>query len=305
MTKQDLGCERSEKMQSMTGYGSGAAGKEGREISIELKSVNHRYLDVSMRLPRFLSFLENKLRKQIGAALHRGHVDVYLNYINNRDDTRKVVPDPALFREYVAAMRLLAEQNGLPDDLAVTDALKMPDVFSVVEEDEDREAIELLCAEACEAALEGMRAMRAAEGDKLREDLLARLKEVSSLTGAISERAPQVPIEYKLKLEQRIKDMLDGVVAMDEARLANEIALFADRSNIDEELVRLNSHISQFESAMAQEGAVGKKLDFTLQEMNRETNTIGSKANDVEITNTVVKIKCELEKMREQVQNIE
>ncbi len=290
---------------SMTGYGRGTAGYDGREITVELKSVNHRYLDVGMRLPRHISFLEDTFRKVLSGRLLRGHVDVFVNYRNERNDARRVVIDGGLMAEYVSAAREANAKLCLPDDLTLCAALKLPDVSEVVEAEEDRDAVMALAREAANKAVDELLTMRLDEGGRLYEDLSTRAEAVLALTKTIEERAPLVVEEYKLKLNERIAQLLDGA-APDPARLALEVAVFADKASVDEEIVRLKSHITQMKLALSgEEQPAGRKLDFIVQEMNREFNTIGSKANDAALTNAVIAGKGEIEKIREQVQNIE
>lgn len=289
---------------SMTGFGRATACQDGREMTVELKSVNHRYLDLSFRMPRHIGFLEDTLRAALNGKLARGHVDVYVNYRNLRTDARTVTVDASLLGAYLTAARGAAEQFGLADDITLTSALRLPDVTDVVEAEEDREAVCELALAALELALTELKGMRSAEGDRLCGDLLARAEVVLALAKDISKRAPLVVEEYRQKLNERMEALLTAV-EIDRARLATEVALFADRASIDEELVRLNSHVTQLKLMLAADEPAGRKLDFIVQEMNREFNTIGSKANDAAITELVIAGKGEIEKIREQVQNIE
>lgn len=289
---------------SMTGFGRCAIERDGREITVELKSVNHRYLDIGFRMPRAISFIEDTLRSAISGELSRGHVDVFVFYRNNRADARKVNVDMNLLGEYLTAAREAADKFGLRDDVGLCSALRLPDVTEIVEADEDRETVCRLAAEACKAACQELKAMRAREGAKLYEDLYGKSRIVESIAANISERAPQVVDEYRIKLNERIEKLL-GTADVDKARLATEVALFADKAGIDEEIVRLGSHVTQFRAMLDGDEPAGRRLDFIVQEMNREFNTIGSKANDGEIVNLVISGKGEIEKIREQVQNIE
>ncbi len=289
---------------SMTGYGRGAAARDGREITVELKSVNHRYLDLSMRLPRSINFLEDTFRSVLSEQLARGHVDIYVNYRNNRNDARTVVIDQTLLEEYVVSAREANVNLALRDDLTLSNVLRLPDVTSIVEAQEDREAVTVLAKEAAYEAVSELKAMRAQEGTRLSADLTARVQVVLDLTEQIAQRAPLVVEEYRQKLNERIAGWLD-VVEVDRARLATEVALFADKASIDEEIVRLRSHVAQTRLVLASQEPAGRRLDFIVQEMNREFNTIGSKANDAELVNYVLAGKGEIEKIREQVQNIE
>ncbi|MDO4573133.1 MAG: YicC/YloC family endoribonuclease [Clostridia bacterium] len=291
-------------MYSMTGYGRGSASAEGRELSVELKSVNHRYLDIGMRLPRHLAFLEDTIRTRLAARLSRGHVDVFLNYRNTRQDARSVEIDAQLLTAYVASARAANAALGLADDLGLSAALRLPDVATLREADEDPAAVSALLCAALDEAADALVTMRRQEGERLLDDLSRRVSAVRSLTEQIEARAPLVVTEYRQKLGERIESLLNGV-EVDRARLATEVALFADRASIDEEIVRLKSHAAQALLLFASDEPVGRKLDFIVQEMNREFNTIGSKANDAALTGLVLDGKAEIEKIREQIQNIE
>lgn len=291
-------------MYSMTGYGKGTVASDGREICVELKSVNHRFLDLGMRLPRHLIFLEDVFRGFLSERLSRGHVDIFVNYRNDRSDARTVVVDLPLLTAYIDASHKANEQLQLRDDLGLTAALRLPDVTEVREADEDTEAVIALTKQALEIAVEELKNMRLAEGERLKKDLSARADYVLSLTEQIATRAPMVVEEYRAKLNDRIAALL-GSTEVDRTRLATEVALFADRASIDEEIVRLRSHITQMRLLLEASEPSGRKLDFVVQEMNREFNTIGSKANDAELTRHVLSGKAEIEKIREQIQNIE
>ena len=291
-------------MYSMTGYGKGSASTDGREMTVELKSVNHRYLDVGMRLPRHLSFLEDPIRSALSARLSRGHVDVFVNYRNLRSDARAVEIDVPLLAAFVAAARQANETLALRDDLSLTAALRLPDVSNVREADEDSDALLALLSASISGAIDNLLVMRKQEGERLGVYLSNCADTVESLTNQIAVRAPIVVEEYRVKLNERITALL-GNVEVDRARLATEVALFADKASIDEEISRLHSHIAQLRSLLVDPEPAGRKLDFVVQEMNREFNTIGSKANYGELTKLVLTGKAEIEKIREQVQNIE
>ena len=291
-------------MYSMTGYGKGSATGDGREMTVELKSVNHRYLDVGMRLPRHLSFLEDPIRSALTARLSRGHVDVFVNYRNLRSDARRVEIDVPLLTAFVAAAKQANETLALRDDLSLTAALRLPDVSNVREADEDTDAVLQLLNTAINGAIDNMLVMREQEGNRLGVYLGTCTDTVESLTEQIAKRAPVVVSEYRVKLDERIQTLL-GNIEVDRARLATEVAIFADKASIDEEISRLHSHIAQMRSLLLDKEPAGRKLDFVVQEMNREFNTIGSKANDGELTKLVLNGKAEIEKIREQVQNIE
>ncbi|MBO4848693.1 MAG: YicC family protein [Clostridia bacterium] len=289
---------------SMTGFGRANLLIDGREMTVELKSVNHRYLDLAFRMPRHISFMEDDMRRILTDKLTRGHVDVFVTYRNTRNDARTVVLDSALLGAYLKAAEECAEKYGLRNDLSVVSALRLPDVADVCEAEEDRDAVLELMRQALEKAIEELTGMRRIEGERLCLDLLARLDTVLGLRARIAERAPFVVEDYRNKLNERIASVLSGA-EIDAARLATEVALFADKANIDEELVRLQSHVAAARDLLENGSAVGRKMDFIVQEMNREFNTIGSKANDKEITALVIEGKAEIEKIREQVQNLE
>ena len=289
---------------SMTGFGRATVASDGREITIELKSVNHRYLDLAFRMPRHIGFIEDVLRQLLSEQLSRGHVDIYVNYRNTRMDARTVVIDEALMGAYLTAARKAAAQYELKDDISLSTAMRFPDVTDVIEAEEDHDAVAALAREAALRAVTALKRMRAGEGERLCNDLLNRVTTVESIAAKIDTRAPLVVEEYRTKLSERIESMLGGV-EVDRTRLATEVALFADKASINEELVRLASHVTEMRKVLGSDEAAGRRLDFVVQEMNREFNTIGSKANDAEITNLVIAGKGEIEKIREQVQNIE
>lgn len=291
-------------MYSMTGYGKGVSSEEGRELTVELKSVNNRFLDVGMRLPRQLSFLEDVFRQALSKRLSRGHVDLFLNYRNTRSDSKTVLVDKALLRAYLTASREAAAELFLIDDLTLSEALQLPDVTQIAAAAEDQEALLSLGEKAVNEAIDNLLLMRQGEGGRLKADLSERITLLEGYAAAFEERAPAVVGEYREKLNQRIAELC-GETEVDKARLATEVALFADRAAIDEETVRLKSHLVHFRELLDAREPVGRKMDFLVQEMNRECNTIGSKANDSELTNLVLLSKAEIEKLREQIQNIE
>ena len=290
-------------MQSMTGYGRARACRDGREITIELKTVNHRFLDLSFRIPKNLAFLEDPLRSRINASgLRRGHVDVFVTYANTRTDAREVRLDGALleaFSQALADAQVALKPYGRM--MSAAEVLTLSGALSIAQAEEDAEAVMELAAEAFDAALDKLMDMRAQEGEHLGADLLGNLEELSALVRGIADRAPEVPREYRQRLMARLEEWQ---VNADPQRVAQEVALMADHCAIDEELSRLQSHIAQFRSSVENGTEVGRKLDFLLQEMNREINTIGSKASDAEISGCVVNAKCVVEKLREQVQNV-
>lgn len=284
----------------MTGYGRCVRVRDGRSLTVELKSVNHRFLDISLRMPRCFLFLEDEARKAVGRRLARGHVDVFCTYRNQREDARAVQVDEGLIRAYLRATDGLA---GLTDDRSVMGVLSLPEVVQVVETEEDREALRALLLETLEGALDEATAMRAVEGEALQRDLNARADALEKIARAIAARAPQTLIAYRERLRANVEELLGG--QMDESRLVQETAIMADRLAIDEELVRLESHISQLRALIRDPAPAGRRLDFLAQEFNREVNTIASKSQDIEITRLAMEGKAEIEKLREQVQNVE
>lgn len=290
-------------MRSMTGYGRALVEEDGREMTVEVRSVNHRFLDVSCRLPRSIGFLEDAVRKGVAARVARGHVDVFVNYVNRREDAREVRVDTVLAQAYRSALEELGKAVGVTQSASLIDYARLPDVLTVSEKQEDQDALRVLLQHALEKALDQLCAMREMEGENMRADILSKMDAIASLQKQIASRAPLVVEEYREKLRARLCALLSG--ELDEARFATEVAIFADRAAIDEELVRLESHIAQIRAAAALQEPVGRKLDFLVQELNREVNTIGSKASDAQIAQHVVAAKGEIEKLREQVQNIE
>ncbi len=294
-------------MRSMTGYGRRFIARDGREMTVEIKTVNHRFLDVAFRLPRALSFAENELRRQIGETLKRGHAEVNVTYGNLRQDAREVRLDEALVLQYREAL-LCARQIARKERSSVRDEdvawiVSQPDVVQTTVKEEDQEAVLALLRDTAAEALLDVTAMRDREGESLKADLAFHLNEVARLREEIAALAPGVPVAYRDKLIGRIKEL--GVTDVDPQRLAQEVALMADKCAVDEELSRLESHIRQMRQTLEAEGETGRRLDFLTQELNREANTIGSKASDAEITKLVVAMKGEIEKLREQVQNVE
>ena len=289
-------------MLSMTGYGRAMRAKDGRELTVELKSVNHRFLDLSFRMPRGLMFLEDDVRKLISKRVSRGHVDVFMTYRNLRSDARTVTVDRALFDAYAEALDGLSE-SGLRDDRSLMTVARMNDVLIVTEAEEDQETLRRLTADTVNDALDALLQMRTREGIEMKRDLVNRIDHIEEMTGDIEARYPETVQEYKARLRVSIEEMIGQGV--DEARLLTEVAIMADRSAIAEETVRLRAHIAQLRECMEKDEPVGRRIDFLVQELNREVNTISSKSQDVPITRCVVSLKAEIEKLREQLQNIE
>lgn len=287
----------------MTGYGRCHIEEDGREMTVEVKSVNHRFLDVSYRLNRTLSFLDDAVRKGVGARVARGHVDVFVTYANHRQDAKEVRVDTALAAAYKTALESLAAAVGKDANVPLSDYARLPDVLTVQEKEEDQGAVRDLFNRALDGALSALIAMREDEGARMKADILEKIANIEALRDKVADRAPLVVSEYRDKLHQRIAQLTDGEI--DEARLITEVAIFADRAAIDEELVRLASHTAAIRETVELTEPVGRKLDFLVQELNREVNTIGSKASDTMIAQAVVSAKGEIEKLREQVQNVE
>lgn len=295
-------------VKSMTGYGRGIYSDEQRSITVEIKAVNHRYCDISVKMPRRYSFAEEKIKAAAKEVLMRGKIEIGVSIDNFGKSETDVNLNLDAAKRYYDALTELGQNFNLSGDGQISLSLLagMTDVLTTVPAAEDEEEFVRELMTALGEALTGISEMRAVEGEKLAADILKRAAIMENTRNAIAERAPKIEVEYKERLHTRINELLDGSVEISEERLALEAAVFADKSNITEELVRLGSHIDQLRSFInSEEEAVGKKIDFLVQEMNREANTIGSKANDMEITSRMLELKAEIEKIREQVQNIE
>lgn len=290
-------------MYSMTGFGKGEYRKNGVELTVEVKSVNNRFLDLAVKSPRIFAPYEERIRAAVRGKISRGHVDVFVSYTDKREKSKNFYVDLATAKAYEEAAKKLKEAiPSLVDDTAVSFYLRLPDVVRPEENSDADEELLLALDTALALALDALKAMRLAEGERLKQDLLNRAGEVSRLRERIAERAPSVAEEYRKKLTERIAELLDGKA--DEARILTEAAVFADKCNIDEELTRLSSHIDEFYAICRQE-TVGRKLDFLVQEFNRECNTVCSKSNDAAVTASALAMKNEIEKIREQIQNLE
>lgn len=289
-------------MQSMTGYGRAFVERDGRQLTIELKSVNHRFLDLSFRMPRNLMFLEEALRKAIGARLSRGHADVFVTYKNLRADARTVTVDRALFDAYSRALGTVSE-CGLKDDRSLMAIARLPDVLVVSEAEEDQEAVTALARDTINQALDQLVAMREREGEAMKRDLTEKVDAIERMTGEIEARYPQTVSEYRDRLRAAVEELIGQ--QMDETRLLTEVAVMADRSAINEETVRLHSHVAALRKLFEDSQPIGRRIDFIVQELNREVNTISSKSQDIPITRLAVDMKAEIEKLREQLQNVE
>ena len=291
-------------IKSMTGYGKSEQTIDSLNVTVEIKSVNHRYFEFSARVPREYGFLEEKLKKYCNSLITRGKVECYVSVEDLEEREMEVNVNETLAAGYVKALKELSERFGLKDDISAVTLSRYPDVITLHKASEDEERIWNAVKTVAETAVSKFIEMRETEGSKLRGDILSRADYIIECVEFIEGRSPETVREYNEKLKQRMKELL-GDAAVDEQRLLNEAAIYADKIAVDEETVRLRSHISQLREFMNSSEAIGRKLDFLVQEINREANTIGSKAQDVDITKKVIAIKAEVEKIREQVQNIE
>ena len=291
-------------IKSMTGYGRGQATVEGMDITVEIKSVNHRYYEYTSRLPRTYGFLDDKLKSYLQGSISRGKVDVYVSIDIVDAPGSEVAVNYALAEGYLRGLRALAERYGLRDDITVANLARYPDILTVRKAAEDEEKIWEAVRRVADMALERFLQMREREGARMREDVLNRRRTILEAVAVVEERSPQTVKEHMDKVEARMRELLDSAT-VDEQRLLTEAALFADKIAVAEETVRLRSHLDQLEHMLDSGEPVGRKLDFLVQEMNREANTIGSKSQDVQLARVVVDIKAEIEKIREQIQNIE
>jgi uncharacterized protein (TIGR00255 family) len=290
-------------LNSMTGYGSAKGAAEGWELTVELKSVNNRYLDCSVRLPRGLLYAEEAVKAVVSTGVSRGKVDVFVTVDSSGGDTVVTVNRP-LAESYIGALRGLSEAYGLCDDLTAVTLARFPDVLTAVKKETDPAALGAALTEVTERAMGEFNEMRRREGARLGADMLKKLDEIERLVLLVEERSPETVAEYRARLEERLREILENT-AVDEARLLTETALFADKIAVDEETVRLRSHIAEFRAMLREGSPIGRKLDFLLQEFNREANTVGSKCCDAALARVAVDLKAEIEKLREQAQNIE
>lgn len=292
-------------IRSMTGYGKQSLNVDGREYQVEIKSVNHRYLDINIKMPKTLSYLEETVKKEISEKIKRGKVDVFITYENNSKEGRNITINKELAKLYIEQLKELAEEEKISSNIEVMEIAKFPDILTIKVDEEDekiKQEIIQVTTEATNKIVE----MKAIEGEKIAQDLLQRINKIENKIMEISSKSTGLIEEYVVKLEKRIQEILK-TEEIDKSRIAQEVVIYADKCSIQEEITRLKSHIYQFRNLITnnQNEAIGKKLDFIIQEMNRETNTIGSKANNLEITNGVIDIKTEIEDIREQIQNIE
>ena len=291
-------------IKSMTGYGRGQQIIDGREITVEIKSVNHRYFEFSARVPRAYGYLEEKLKSFVQSKVSRGKVDVGVTIFNIEGKDAQIEVNQSIAVGYIDALRKANETIGLNDDLSLSQLIRLPDIFNVVKTTEDEEIIWNLVKTVADEALNNFVTMRETEGQKMKDDIKSRLAYISELVSKIEERSPMVTEAYRERLYNKISELLNDK-KIDEQRILTEAAIFSEKTAVDEETVRLKSHIQQFTTLLDSTDSVGRKLDFLIQEFYRESNTIGSKAQDVEITRIVVELKSEIEKIREQIQNIE
>lgn len=292
------------KLLSMTGYGSAKGSVEGQEITVELKSVNNRYLDCSVRLPRNFLFAEDTVKQAVSAGVSRGKVDVFVSAQASQDSGTVVSVNEELARGYRDAVARIAETLGLESGLNAFSLARFPDVLTVERRELDKDKAAAALSEITAKAVEEFNAMREREGERLRRDMLGKLETIEGLVSVVEERSPQTVKEYRERLEARLRDILADR-SLDEQRVITEAAIFADRTAVDEETVRLRSHIAQFRTMLEEGSPIGRKMDFLVQEFNRESNTIGSKCGDASLAKVVVDLKSEIEKIREQLQNVE
>lgn len=290
-------------IKSMTGFGRGEASQDNITFSVDVKTVNHRYSDISVRMPRMVSALEEKVREYISSKVNRGKIDVYINYDSFGQDT-KVKLDTNLASAYVDSLNILKQQFGIKDEINLSLLTRFSDILKLDTEEKDLDFLWGILSLALEQAVGSLVEMRIREGERLRKDMLEKLDNIKVTVDGIKAKSADLVDVYKNKLYDKIKELTKDI-QLDENRLLTEVAIFADKASIDEEIVRLGSHIEEFKKTLSINGSIGKKLDFIVQEMNREVNTIGSKSSDLGVVNNVIEIKTEIEKIREQVQNIE
>ena len=291
-------------IKSMTGYGRAVATVNGREFTVELRSVNNRYLDCTVKLPRSLSFAEDAVKQAVKASVSRGKVDVFISLKSESADDTTITLNKAILEGYLTAMRQMVADFEIKDDISVSTVARLPEVFSVEKPQVDEEQLMQDLMSVVQQALAGYDAMRCAEGQALDADLRSRGETILAFVAQVEQGNAQTVIDYRTRLEAKLREVLSST-NIDESRILTEAAIFADKVAVDEETVRLRSHLAQMNEMLTTGGAVGRKLDFLLQEMNREANTIGSKCTDVRLARIVVDIKAELEKIREQTQNVE
>lgn len=291
-------------IKSMTGFGRGHEVLNGRDITVEIRAVNHRYYEFSCRIPRSLGFMEEKLKSLLQGKINRGKVEVSVLVYNVDAPDEKISINREVVKDYIDALRSVKDEFELNDDLSLSDIMRIPDAFTVIKTEADEDMIWADVKSVAEIALDNFIAMREAEGERMKEDILSRLSTIEGWVGIVEERSPIIVEEYRKKLYDKMCEVLNNS-NIDEGRILLEAGIFSEKTAVDEETVRLRSHIAQFRIMLDGNEAIGRKLDFLVQEMNRETNTIGSKVQDIEVTRIVVDQKSEIEKIREQIQNIE
>ena len=291
-------------LKSMTGYGRCEAVTDGKKILVEIKSVNHRYSDYNIKVPRHLGYLEDKIRKEVSESVTRGKIDIYVNVDYFETSDKEITLNKELAKSYINALYTLRDEFGLTDDITVTRVARNSEIFKSERIEEDEEALWLSVKSVLDTALEAFVAMRAREGERIEKDLCGRIEYMRSLAEEVDLRSPETVNEYRDRLYEKIKEIIDGH-EIDEGRILTEVAIYADKVAVNEETVRLRSHFDEFDTIIGSGEPAGRRLDFLIQEINREVNTIGSKASDIEIAKTVVALKGEIEKLREQIQNIE
>lgn len=291
-------------IKSMTGFGRCEVAEGNRKVTVEMKSVNHRYLDVNMKMPKKLSFFESSIRNELKSYVQRGKIDLFITYEDFSENNVCIKYNKDIAAEYLKYLKEMAQEFGLDEDIRISNLSRYPEVFSMEEQVVDEEELWKLLAKAIDGAAEAFVQTRIKEGQNLANDLIAKLDSMLEIVAFIEERSPQIIEEYRKKLQDKVRELLDDA-AVDETRLLTEVTIFADKVCVDEELVRLRSHIETTKQTILEGGSIGRKLDFIAQEMNREANTILSKANDLTISNRGIELKTEIEKVREQIQNIE
>ncbi len=291
-------------IRSMTGFGRCEKVTDQYKITVEMKAVNHRYLDLSIKVPKKFNYFESAIRNMLKNYIQRGKVDVFINYEDYTEERLCLKYNEALAAEYVQYFKKMSEELAIENDVTATVLGRMPEVLSMAQAEEDEETIWKILSQAVESAAEQFVESRAVEGENLRRDLLGKLDYMTELVDWVEQRSPEVVAAYRAKLEEKVKELL-GTASIDESRIATEVTIFADKVCVDEETVRLRSHIQHTRNELKAGGTVGRKLDFIAQEMNREANTILAKANDLEISDRAIALKTEIEKVREQIQNIE
>lgn len=291
-------------MKSMTGFGRAKLEIDNRIYKIEIKSVNHKYSDITIKLPRNLNYIEDKIKKQIANSISRGKIDVFVTFEDYSDKGKEIIINNEIVKKYMQEFEKISKENNIKLEVPITEITKLPDVLTLKSIEDDEDIIEKEVLQCLEEAVENFIQMRQTEGTQIKKDLEQRIDGINKLVEKISEYSTGLVEQYVVKLEERIKEILKTDI-VDQTRLATEVVIYSDKCSIEEELTRLRSHITQFKEMINDTKPIGKKIDFLIQEMNRETNTIGSKSGSLEITNTVIEMKTQIEDIREQIQNIE